>query len=168
MISAMLGIITILVPALSSLAPVLFNFLTSKDNNKLQLQLLDLQLKNSIVIAENNLEIQEIKAQTEQLDVESKLDGGKFINGLRASVRPVIAYSMFFLYCALKVVFIINAMEIGTPFLTVFPMIWGEGDNLILMAIISYFFSSRMIDKYTPTTMSPPKLEIKKVTKNKN
>ena len=71
------------------------------------------------------------------------LDGGEFLNTLRASVRPIITYFFFFTFIIIKVVSLAIMIWQGVPILDVLPVIWDETTSAIFGACIGFWFGYR-------------------------
>ena len=73
--------------------------------------------------------------------------GTGFITGLQKSVRPVITYAFFGLFCTIEVTLLLNAIEAGTDFSEAINLLWDDDTKAIFAAIISFWFGSRAIEK---------------------
>lgn len=77
------------------------------------------------------------------------LDGGKFVNSLRASVRPVITYLFFFMFvvtkCTLIYALITNQ---NVDWTTAIEMAWDQESAALFAAVMSFWFGGRAINKY--------------------
>ena len=73
--------------------------------------------------------------------------GTGIIAGLQKSVRPVITYAFFGLFCVIEVTLLLEALENGTEFATAINLLWDEDTKAIFAAIISFWFGSRAIEK---------------------
>jgi len=87
------------------------------------------------------------------------LIGSNSIETLRASVRPVITYSFFGLFCFVKVAAILIMLGGGVPVGDMLNTIWGEEETVLLAAVLSFWFGSRITTKLE-------ELNIKKQTLN--
>ena len=87
------------------------------------------------------------------------LSGNSNIETLRASVRPIITYSFFGLFCLVKISAIIIMMTGGVSVEQMLNTIWGEEETVLLAAVLSFWFGSRITTKLE-------ELNIKKQTLN--
>ena len=87
------------------------------------------------------------------------LSGNNNIETLRASVRPIITYSFFGLFCLVKISAIIIMMTGGVSVEQMLNTIWGEEETVLLAAVLSFWFGSRITTKLE-------ELNIKKQTLN--
>ena len=72
---------------------------------------------------------------------------GGFIGGLQRSVRPVITYAFFGLFCVIEITLLMEAIEKGTDFAQAINLLWDSETKAIFAAIISFWFGSRAIEK---------------------
>jgi len=73
--------------------------------------------------------------------------GTGFISGLQRSVRPVITYVFFGLFCLIELTLLQQALKTGANFADAINVLWDEDTKAIFAAIISFWFGSRAIDK---------------------
>ena len=83
----------------TSFLPKVMDFFQDKSDKKHELAVMERQ-------AEINLDATAIEANIREVETihehDAALDGGGFINGLRASVRPVITYLFMALFLAVE------------------------------------------------------------------
>lgn len=113
-----------------------------------------LAIKAQYTRQDTELEIAKIDSQasinegTSVRTHDSTLDGGKYINALRASVRPVITYFFFFVFVAIKCIALYHGIYIqNLPILTLLPIIWDLETAAIFASIIAFWFGGRIIEK---------------------
>lgn len=90
---------------------------------------------------------------------DSTLAGNSNIETLRASVRPIITYLFFGLFCFIKILAAVILMVKGIPPGEVLSQVWGETETVLLAAVLSFWFGSRVTTKLE-------ELSIKKQTMN--
>lgn len=73
--------------------------------------------------------------------------GSGIISSLQKSVRPVITYAFFGLFCVIEITLLMDAIEKGTDFSEAIGLLWDEDTKAIFAAIISFWFGSRAIEK---------------------
>jgi hypothetical protein len=73
--------------------------------------------------------------------------GVGLIAGLQKSVRPVITYAFFGLFCAIEVTLLLEAVNQGSSIQDSLGILWDDDTKAIFAAIISFWFGSRAIDK---------------------
>lgn len=81
-----------------------------------------------------------------QHDIAMQEDTG-FMAGLRKSVRPVITYMFFGLFCAVEGTLIWHALNSGEELVNIMNHVWDDETQAIFAAIISFWFGSRAIEK---------------------
>lgn len=163
-----LTIISTLLGLLSSTVPNLISYFSRKKELEYELEINKLKVEAAKNGLQLNREIADIKAVVEEgnniRDNDSKLDGGSFINSLRASVRPVITYSLFGLFIGIK--FVVAFIILVSADLTVANMklaldaILDDNTMAIISTILGYYFGARALEKMqtrpeakvTPTT----------------
>ena len=73
--------------------------------------------------------------------------GVGIIAGLQKSVRPIITYAFFGLFCAIEVTLLMEAVNQGSSIQDSLGILWDDDTKAIFAAIISFWFGSRAIDK---------------------
>jgi len=68
------------------------------------------------------------------------------VDALNGTVRPVLAYSFFLLYGAVKYAQITMLLD-SINLLEAFPLIWQDEDQTIFAGIISFYFGARAMSK---------------------
>lgn len=145
---------------ISSTIPSLISYWQQKSKHAYDLAILNLQIEAARNGLEISRQIADIKATVDEgnnlrsTDVE--LDGGEFINALRASVRPVITYTLFGLFVGIK--FFVAAIILMTGDLTVsnmklaFDAILDDNTMAITSTVIGYYFGARALEKFQTTS----------------
>lgn len=87
------------------------------------------------------------------------------IETLRASVRPVITYSFFGLFCFIKILVALKLSATGVPIEQLFKAIWSEEETVLLAAILSFWFGSRITTKLEEINIKKQTLEYQKGNK---
>lgn len=152
---------------LSSTVPDLFKMWQDKRNKEHEIVLLQMQMENARQAHSDRLEeinagadIEETKALYQTYTV-----GVGWVDALNGTVRPVIAYSYFALYAAIKLIVLYYLMSKGMgvvqvipaspelPWLngvatvTINPALWDDEDKTIFAAIISFYFGARAMSR---------------------
>ncbi len=81
-----------------------------------------------------------------QHDIAISNTGG-WVSALQRSVRPVITYAFFGLFCVIEITLLMEAIEKGTDFSEAINLLWDDETKAIFAAIISFWFGSRAIEK---------------------
>ena len=142
----MLTLLGSLLGFVSSAFPKIFEMFQAKEDNKLKLQMLQMQIE----AFKSNQEF-DLKVFNEKKDfAERKLlidhDIAMKDNFLSASVRPIITYLFFIIFAAVKISMIVHAVN-ETNFYEAMKSTWDEETQAIFAAIISFWFGSRAIQK---------------------
>lgn len=150
----MLAILSLLSPffgILGSLLPSVVKIFERKQEIKYELDMAKIAAETGRYTAEVQYDIEAVKANAVErqslYDHDKSIDGGKFINALRASIRPIITYSFFLLFVAVKsaaaYVMIINGQDIPT----MLDAVWDVDTMSLFSTIIAFWFGSRVMEK---------------------
>jgi hypothetical protein len=127
----MITLLGSLIGFLSSIIPDVVKIFQDRQDKKHELEILKLQIGREQTAFNQKLEainVQADIAESKQLYSTYKTQI-KWVDALNGTVRPVIAYSFFFLYAFLKIEFADN--------------LWTEEDQAIFAGIISFYFGQR-------------------------
>jgi hypothetical protein len=139
----------------SSTIPSLLKYFERKQEIAYELELTKLKIEAAVRGYEVTTEIADIDASISEGESVRKhdalLDGGDYINALRASVRPVVTYAFFglFLLVKLSVAFVIimhNGLTIDNMEL-VQRTVLDEPTNAVFAVIVGFWFGSRNWEK---------------------
>jgi len=138
----------------TSFAPKVLDFFKDGQEHKQKLELMKMQME----MAEKGtaLKLRELDAEADIAEAkgiyehDKNLDGGGFVNALRASVRPVITYAFFLLFVAVEVSLLIAMLNSGQDLVSALPVLWNDEIMAIFAAIISFWFGNRAVSKYYP------------------
>lgn len=138
----------------TSFLPKVLDVVKDGQEHKQKLEVMKLQME----MAEKGttLKLRELDAEADIAEAkgiyehDKNLDGGSFVNGLRASVRPVITYAFFLLFIAVEVSLLVAMLRDGTDLINALPVLWNDEVMAIFAAIISFWFGNRAVSKYYP------------------
>ena len=99
------------------------------------------------IVAAQAAQIETLQAQV--ADAED-VKGHIVLQFLRSSVRPIVTYGFFVLFCAVKISALHHGIEYGVPLDQLLMVVWDEDSSSLFAAVISFWFGSRGIN---PTTM---------------
>ncbi len=146
-------LISAFVGALTNLLPSILAFFQRKQEMTHELELL--KARSEFTKMESDLQIRKINVEADAQEGvslrqhDASLTGGRFIDALRASVRPVITYLFFILFCVIKVTELYSLTELqGAMLVDALPLIWDNETHSIFSAIMGFWFGSRIITKY--------------------
>ena len=159
----MLAILTLLSPVfgiLGSLLPSIVGIFQKREDHKYELQLLEAQSKFAVQQGQISMDVENIKADSiEEQSLyahDSAVSGGKFMEALRSSVRPVITYLFFFLFVAVKIsaatVMIKNGLSIPDMLLAV----WDLQTMALFSTIVAFWFGARTLEKMDSISKNRP------------
>lgn len=151
----MLALLSPLFGILGSLLPSIVRIFERKQEIKYELELTKIKLDAAAQQADIQYHIEEIKADAQSrqsaLDHDKSLDGGKFINALRASIRPVITYSFFILFVTVKWAAAYTMIKNGQDIPTMLDAVWDPDTMSLFSTIVAFWFGSRVMEKQERT-----------------
>ena len=128
----------------TSLIPKAIDFFQDKADKKHELAVMERQ-------AEINLDATAIEANIREVETihehDASLDGGGFINGLRASVRPVITYLFMGLFLAVEISTYVLLLNKGLPPGEALIGVWNDQVMAMWAAILAFWFGGRQFGK---------------------
>lgn len=130
-----------------SLLPNIVNLFVRKQelNHDLELEKLRISDKN------RDREVELIKTAVAEGDSlrahDSSLDGGLFLNALRASIRPVVTYSFFILFVTIKIAAAYVMLAGGADVPTMLIAVWDPDTSALFSTIVAFWFGSRIFEK---------------------
>jgi len=148
----MVAIIGALLGAVTGVIPDIVGYFQKRENNKHELEVLRLQMEAKEKGTKLDMAFEELKADLGEGDSlrrhDSSLHGGKFMDALRASVRPVITYCFFILFAMVEgsaIWFMAHNTEMN--FVEIMTAIWDENTQGMFAAILGFWFGSRAMNK---------------------
>ena len=132
---------------ISSIFPELIKLQRDKYDEEHELAILNRQIEISKTKANDRLEeIYLAKDLMETSSIYSTYKSGiNWVDTLNATVRHVLAYSFFALYCLIKCIQF-NSIDISQTYL-LSEIIWNIDDQAIFAGIISFYFGQRTFNK---------------------
>jgi hypothetical protein len=147
----MLALLSPLIGIFGSVIPSVVRIFERKQELKHEIELSKIKFDAAIRAAESNLKLEEIKADVAEgqsiRDHDKSLDGGKFINALRASIRPVVTYLFFFLFVAVKVSAAYVMLSNGQSVPEMLKAVWDQETMALFSTIMAFWFGSRFLEK---------------------
>lgn len=148
-----LSLLSPLFGIVGSLLPNIVKIFERKQEIEYELQLTKIKLDAAKEQAQIQLSVENVKADVDEgqslRDHDKSLDGGKFINALRASVRPIITYTFFLLFVAVKTAAAYVMIDKGMDIPTMLRAVWDVETMSLFSTIIAFWFGSRMLEKNT-------------------
>ena len=136
----------------TSFLPQILDFFKQAQAHKQKME--SMRLQAELMEKKSALRIQELDKQAEIKEVEglykhdASLDGGKFVNALRSSVRPVITYIFMGLFIAVEVSIMVKFMETGGDWTEAVNLLWSDEVAGLWSAILAFWFGNRAISKF--------------------
>tara|TARA_Y100001970_G_C14251555_1_gene872262 strand:- start:1663 stop:2118 length:456 start_codon:yes stop_codon:yes gene_type:complete len=138
----------------SSFLPSLLKFAENRQKAKLEIQLMETKAKFAKELSSLKLKEAEQQALAQQAqsiyahdETIQKANHSKFVASLSASVRPVITYIMFALFCLVVVSQVVVAIQEGEETLKAIRDSFTEEAYMILSSTVSFYFGGRMVRK---------------------
>ena len=135
---------------ISATFPSLLKLWQDKSDKQHEITLLKMQMEQQ---AQGHTErLDEINAQADISEsaalYKTYTTGIDWVDALNGTVRPVIAYSFFILYAAVKLLaYAAIANSNAVPFVVIHDTLWTEDDAAIFAGIISFYFGQRAMKK---------------------
>jgi len=142
----MFALLGSLVGFLSSLLPDVFSMLKDRKDKEHELAILNKQME--FMEKGHHNRIAEINATADANDSQyiyqfAAKSGNSAIDALTTSVRPVLSYAFFSLYAWIKIAAFSLLYRHSNDVATSVIQIWGQEDQTIFCAIISFWFGHR-------------------------
>lgn len=161
----MLALLSPLFGILGSLLPSVVRIFERKQEIKYEIELTKIKLDAAREQANLNFDIEVVKNNALErqsiLDHDKSLDGGKFINALRASIRPVITYVFFFLFVAVKVSAAYVMLSNGQSVPEMLKAVWDVETMSLFSTILAFWFGSRVMEKREQRVLPPATTTVK-------
>jgi hypothetical protein len=135
----------------SSAFPQFLKIWTEKQDRKQELAIIDRQMEQQRLGAQQRLEEINVQADISQSEAlykhDSQLTGSSWVESMRASVRPLITYSFFALFATVKISALYLLMtDASLSFAMAMPQIWDVETQTLFAAIVSFWFGNRTIN----------------------
>tara|TARA_R110000868_G_scaffold23616_5_gene94788 strand:+ start:600 stop:1022 length:423 start_codon:yes stop_codon:yes gene_type:complete len=128
----------------SSFLPKVMDYFQDKADKKHELEVMTRQAEIQLDRTAIDANIREVETIHEH---DSKLDGGGFINGVRASVRPVITYLFMSLFLGVEITTYYLLVQNGIAPGDALVSIWDEQIMAMWASILAFWFGGRQFRK---------------------
>tara|TARA_R100000664_G_C2709938_1_gene107121 strand:+ start:348 stop:773 length:426 start_codon:yes stop_codon:yes gene_type:complete len=128
----------------TSFLPKIMDYFQKKEDNKHELKMLAAMAQNKREEMALDAEIREVETIHQH---DSKISGGKFIDGLRASVRPVITYLFVLLFLFVEISAYIIMLNEGMSAIKASQLVWSSEINGLFSCIVTFWFGGRVFGK---------------------
>jgi len=148
----MLTLLGSLLGFISSAFPDLLRLWQDHQDRKHELAILDRQMEQMRLGHTQRLEEIAVEADiAESMALyrhDSRPSGVKWVDGLRASVRPVITYAFFLLFSVVKTAALyVLITDQGLTVVQALPQIWDPETQALFAAVMSFWFGQRALAK---------------------
>jgi|DEB0MinimDraft_4_1074332.scaffolds.fasta_scaffold73380_2 hypothetical protein len=164
----MITLLSTIFGVISGVLPNLVKILERRQDYKYEIELTKIKLE----AAARGLDIQQSIADSQAIVEEGKslrdhdlyLNGNKFLDTLRASVRPLLTYFFFFMFCGIKIAAATLMFKEGYNSLEVLQAVWDIYTVAIFGSVIGFWFGSRAMTKLMDVQIKNPTNFIPKST----
>lgn len=146
LISTILGVVTGVLPNIVKLFERRLEYKYEIELTKIRLEAAQRGIELQYAITNAEALVQEGKSLREH---DSSLGYNSFLETLRASVRPVLTYFFFFLFCGIKITAASLMFSGGYNAIEVLNAVWDIYTVSIFGAIIGFWFGSRSMTNLT-------------------
>jgi len=148
----MLTLLGSLLGFISCVFPDLLRLWQDHQDRKHELAILDRQMEQMRLCHAQRLEEIAVEADIAESKAlyrhDSRPSGVKWVDGLRASVRPVITYAFFLLFTTVKTAALyVLVSEKGLSVIQALPQIWDPETQALFAAVMSFWFGQRALAK---------------------
>jgi len=148
----MLTLLGSLLGFISSAFPDLLRLWQDHQDRKHELAFLDRQMEQMRLGHTQRLEEIAVEADIAESKAlyrhDSRPSGVKWVDGLRASVRPVITYAFFLLFTTVKTAALyVLITDQGLTVVQALPQIWDPETQALFAAVMSFWFGQRALAK---------------------
>lgn len=147
MLTLLAGVLPAILGILSSAIPQLVNWLENGQRFKHEIELTKLRMEAAAKGLDRRMFIESVKAsaaETESLRRhDTDIPSNKYIDILRASVRPVITYSFFIAFVGIKIAVGLIMFAENMPAKEILSTLWDEYTNAVFGACIGFYFGNR-------------------------
>ena len=148
----MLTLLGSLLGFISSAFPDLLRLWQDHQDRKHELAILDRQMEQMRLGHTQRLEEIAVEADIAESKAlyrhDSRPSGVKWVDGLRASVRPVITYAFFLLFTTVKTsALYVLITDQGLTVVQALPRIWDPETQALFAAVMSFWFGQRALAK---------------------
>lgn len=135
----------------SSFLPSVMSFLQDRADKTHELRILGLQMEQQRLGHEQRLQEINVDADIREIEALYRHDGPSgvtWVDGLRASVRPVITYAFFLLFMFVEVTAYLALLRAGVDTLTAAAIVWDEPTQALFAAVMSFWFGNRALQRF--------------------
>ncbi len=134
----------------TSFLPKVMDYFQDQSDKKHELAVMEVQIRQQKELASQKLEMVNVEAdirEVEALQKSMQPTGVKWVDGLRGSVRPVITYAFFLLFCFVEISAYLALTSQGISGLDALNAVWDEDTKALFAAVIAFWFGGRAISR---------------------
>jgi hypothetical protein len=128
----------------SSFLPKVMDYFQDKSDKAHELEVMTRQAEIQLDKTAIDANIREVETVHEH---DAALDGGAFVNGLRASVRPIITYLFMALFVAVEIATYYLLIKSGVAPGEALVAAWNEQIMALWASILAFWFGGRQFKK---------------------
>ena len=128
----------------SSFLPKVMDYFQDKSDKAHELEVMTRQAEIQLDKTAIDANIREVETVHEH---DAALDGGSFVNGLRASVRPIITYLFMALFVAVEIATYYLLIKSGVAPGEALVAAWNEQIMALWASILAFWFGGRQFKK---------------------
>jgi len=138
----------------TSFLPSVMSFFQDRADKSHELKVMEIQIKSQSEAHVQRLEEINTKADVDQMKAMYKHDSSlqehsaSWTSTLSATVRPVITYAFFSLFCFVEVSAYLALTAKGVAASDAVALVWSEDTQALFAAVISFWFGNRMVSKW--------------------
>ena len=132
----------------TSFLPKVMDYFQDKSDKKHELLVMEVQIKQQKELAVQKLEMVNVEADIREIEALQKSmqpTGVKWVDGLRGSVRPVITYAFFLLFCFVEISAYLALTASGVSGLDALNAVWDEDTKGLFACVLSFWFGGRAL-----------------------
>lgn len=134
---------------LSTVAPLLVQWLTLRENNSHAREMEVLRQQGAREAIAGQVDVANAQVDARQADhiydFASGSSGYRFVDALAVFIRPFVTLMFFMLYLLMKAGLFIYAVNSGFDLGQLVKLLWGESDEAVFGAIMGFWFGNRVI-----------------------
>ena len=148
----MLTLLGSLLGFLSSAFPDFLKLWRDHSDRKHELAILDRQMEAQRQGHTQRLEEIQVQADIAESNAlyshASQPSGVKWVEALRASVRPIITYAFFILFATVKTAALFKLLDQGVGITAGLIAVWDGETQALFAAVMSFWFGQRALSKF--------------------
>ena len=148
----MLTILATAIGFISSAFPDVMKMWKEKQDKKHDIKMLEMKMESMKLGHEFNIE--EIRSNSNSSERIALYDHASlpsnvgWVEGLRASVRPIVTYAFFLLFAFVKISILVILAKEGASIFQGASYIWDDETAALFAAVISFWFGHRALQRH--------------------